>query len=153
PAASAQNFMIAEPGRGVFFVWAGGKTRVRTEIGRRPFPHIADHLTNAERAVAHRRSVYGDAAASTPIQIRPFWRGQFIAPGIYAFARRAAVSRRFTARRHLPFGLGRQSAFGPAAIGFGFVPVDVDYRQIRFERNPLIEDAALPFIFARGAPV
>src|SRR6266540_3494793 len=74
PTAPAQNFMIAEPGRGVFFVRAGGKARVRAEICRRPFPHIADHLTDAERAVARRRRIYGDASAFAPIQIRPFWR-------------------------------------------------------------------------------
>src|SRR5262249_10686337 len=98
PTAPAQNFMIAEPGRGVFFVRAGGKTRVRTEIGRRPFPHVADHLTDAERAVARRRRVYRDTSAFAPIQIRPFGRRRLVAPWIFALARRdaASVSRRFT---------------------------------------------------------
>src|SRR6266545_352022 len=79
----------------------------------------------------------------------------FGAPRIFARARRdaARVGRRFTTRRHLPFGLGRQPAFGPPAIGFGLIPVDMDHRQIGFERNPLIENAALPFVFARGTPV
>src|SRR5262245_8974438 len=155
PTASAQNFMIAEPWRGVFFVRAGGKARVRAEIGARPFPHIADHLTDAERAVVRRQCVYRDASAFAPIQVRSLWRGRFVAPRIFALAQgdAAPVSRRFTARRHLPFGLGRQSAFGPPAIGFGLIPVDVDHRQIGLERNPLIENSALPVVFARGAPV
>src|SRR5262245_40555766 len=147
--------MIAEPGRGVFFVRAGDKARVRAEIARRPFPHIADHLTNAERAVARRRGVYRDASAFAPIQVRPLGRGRFVAPRIFALARReaASVRLRFATRRRLPFGFGRQPAFGPPAIGFGFIPVDVDHRQIGFERNPLIENAALPFALAGGAPV
>ena len=80
--------MIAEPGRGVFFVRADGKARVRAEIGRRPFPHIADHLTNAERAVARGLRDYRDASVFAPIQIRPFGRGRFVAPRIFALARR-----------------------------------------------------------------
>ena len=52
PTAATEHLVIPKPGLGIFLVRAGDKPRIRTEVARRPFPYIADHLPASEGAVA-----------------------------------------------------------------------------------------------------
>src|SRR5438445_2999893 len=46
--------------------------------------------------------------------------------------------------RGLPFDLGRQTSAGPTAVGISLVPVDVNDRPVRLQRQPTIEITAQP---------
>ena len=52
PTTAAQDFVISEPGLGIFFIWPGDKAGVWLEVASGPFPYVADHLPTSERAVA-----------------------------------------------------------------------------------------------------
>src|SRR5262249_14579906 len=49
---AAQHLAGVEPGARIVFVRISREARERHEIRCRPFPHVADHLSAAERAVA-----------------------------------------------------------------------------------------------------
>src|SRR5215472_2668595 len=146
PATAAQYLVIAEPGRGIFFVRAGFETRVGVEVGRRPFPRVADHLPTAEGTIAAGKSAHIDATTEPPVEIRKSVVRLFVSPGKIAvsFAANRAVNTRFRARRHLPFCLIGQPALGPATVAFGFKPVDVQHGQKILERHAAVESALPP---------
>src|SRR5262245_23604032 len=147
--------MIAEPRFRVLFVWTRLETRIWTEVRRGPLPGVADHLTTAEGAVAQRHLVYVDTPWRAPIQVGSI-SGRLLFPpriGSLAVFDNLTVRREFRTSSHLPFGLGRKSTTGPAAVRFGFIPVDVNHRGSVTESQPLIESPAEPRPIRLASPV
>ena len=144
--------MGAEPGLRVFLVRIYDKPWIRREIIRRPFPYIADHLAAAEGAIAARVSAdFGQTGA--PVQVSALSGGRIIAPGKMTPAVAQAVGFRFRRGGCFPFRLCRQSPTRPIAVGLGFVPADMNDRQIFIERDILIEDPLGPSAGGFAAPI
>ena len=145
--------MGAEPRLRVFLVRIYDKPWIRREIIRRPFPYIADHLAAAEGAIAARVSADFDQTRA-PVQVSALGRGRIIAPGKMTPA--VAQSRWLSGSRRggdFPFRFCRQPPTRPIAIGLGFVPADVNHRQIFIERDVLIEDPLVPAAVGFATPI
>src|SRR5439155_12262064 len=111
-----------------------------------PFPHVAEHLPAAERAVAcwERRDV--DRRREGEIEIGVPMVRRCLAPWPAALAVGKARAARYglADRRRLPFRLGRQAAPRPAAPGLRLVPID--------ERDGRVGGQLLSFGMAAPCP-
>src|SRR5262245_11823499 len=64
-----------------------------------------------------------------------------------------AVGSRLRRGSDFPFRLGGKPPIGPIAVGFGFVPADVNHRQIFIQRNIFLEDPLLPATVGFPSPI
>src|SRR5262245_21119464 len=132
-ASTAQHLARVEPRLRVIRVGIGSEARKRHEVGRRPFPHIPDHLPASEGAVA--RGARGDVerAIEGKTEIGPLGARRRLAPRPAALdvGQTQAGRARLAHGGSLPFGLGGQPALSPVAIGLRLVPVDEGYRGVR----------------------
>src|SRR5207249_1363837 len=99
------------------------------EVAADPLPDVADHLAAAGGAVAGGEVVDGEAVAGAPVEVRPFGGRRVVAPGEAALA----TGRGVEGGGAFPLRLGGEAPAGPAAVGGGFVPVDMDHRQARLQ--------------------
>jgi hypothetical protein len=138
--------VVPEPRLGVVLVRVGDKAREGAEVVRAPFPEVPDHLPQPERAVAVREGCNVHHVEQTPVQVGVARRGRLVSPGIepHAGCYAPRVPRGLGRGGQLPLRLGRQAASGPAAVGLGLVPVDVDYGLVRGQRLDPVEVAAVP---------
>ena len=144
--------MGAEPGLRVFLVRIYDKPRIRREMIGRPFPYIADHLPATEGAIAIRVGAHFHQTRA-PVQVSSVRCGRIIAPGKMTALFTQTVAFRFPGGGNFPFRLCRESSISPIAVGLGFVPADMNYRQIFIERDMLIKDPLAPAAGGFAAPI
>src|SRR5262249_24754980 len=133
-----------EPGLRIILVGIGSEAPERHEVGRRPFPHIPDHLPASEGAVA--RGAGGDVvrAVEGKTEAGALGARRRLAPRPAALGVGQAVRTWLAHGGSLPFSLGGQPALGPVAVGLRLVPVDEGYRGVRRERFDFIVVAPRP---------
>src|SRR5437667_158850 len=119
PAAAPQDLVRPEPGLRVVAVHVGGEAGIGPEVVRDPLPHVADHLTAPERAVAGREGAHVGAAPRPGVQVRAVRCRRVVAPGEPPLARRDApgTGTRFEGGRGFPLRFGGQAAPGPGTEG------------------------------------
>ena len=101
PTTTSQNFVIAKPGLGVFFIRTSDKARIRHEVTRRPLPNIPDHLAATESTIAGRERAYVCSAETSRIEICMSSSWHIVAPRKPAFA----IGAWLDARCHFPLAL------------------------------------------------
>src|SRR5262249_6942532 len=147
-ASAAQHLARVEPGLRVILVGIGSEARKGHKVGRRPFPHIPDHLPASEGAVA--RGARGDVerAIEGKTEIGAPGARRCLAPRPAALdVGQTQAGRAWLAHcGSLPFGLSGQPALGPIAIGLRLVPVDESYRGVRRERFDFVVVAPRPAV-------
>src|SRR5262249_46526858 len=124
PAAAAQHLARAEPGLRVVLVGVGREPAERLEVGRGPFPHVADHLPAAEGAVAVSQGVDVDRSVKSVVEVGMGWRRRLLAPWPASPCSGELHANRISLadRRDFPFGFAWQASPGPAAPRFGLEP-------------------------------
>src|SRR5262249_25430825 len=152
-ASAAQHLARVEPGLRVILVGIGSKARERHEAGRRPFPHIPDHLPASEGAVA--RGARGDVerAVEGKTEIGASGARRRLAPRPAALEVGQASRTWLAHGGSLPFSLGGQPALGPVAVCLRLVPVNEGYRGVRRERFDFVVAAPRPAVALVIEPV
>jgi hypothetical protein len=120
---------------------AGHRCGSRPEVVRGPLPDVADHLPATPGAVPGWQRGHITAAQGVTVQLGACRARWGIAPGKAAFR---AGQVETAGCCGLPLGFGRQPPAGPAAVGLGLIPVDVEDRPVRLQRQPAVEVAPKP---------
>ena len=107
---------VLNHGLRIVLVRVNCEARKRHEVRCRPFPHVADHLPAAERAVARgarrRRAV---RRCEVKLGISEARRRLAPRPPALAVGQPQPSATGSPTGRSLPFGLGREPALGPVA--------------------------------------
>src|SRR5712691_9551899 len=104
PRSAAQRFSGAEPRLRIILVRVRGEAGKRQEIRGRPFPHVAEHLPAAERAVACWERCDVDRRREGEIEIGVPMVGRRLAPwpAALALGKPRAARDGLADRRRLP---------------------------------------------------
>src|SRR5215472_376229 len=153
PGTTAQHLVRTKPGLGVFAIGIHLEAWIGFEIVSYPFPHVADHLTATERAVAGCKSshVRRASGAATKVGLLRAWRR--ISPGKVTFALGPNTAQRLSRRRNFPFGFCREAPSCPIAIGFRLPPVHVQHWTMWLEVQPAVKIAPQPAPAAFTMPI
>ena len=137
--------LVAPEHLGVLRVGEGGETGVGREGGRRPLPHVTEHLVHAPGA---------DVLGVGPDRRRSGVALTQVAPGGLEPDDGGAARGGGGAGRLLPLGLGGQALAGPPGEGVGLVPAHVLHRlvEVVVEVEALTEAQDRPTAVALGPP-
>ena len=96
-----------------------------------------------------------DDSAGAPIEIRHVAVRRLIAPWVMAapFAQLGTVGGGFARRGHFPFRFFGQPSARPIAKRLGFIPADVNHRQVFIEQNIAVVNSLLPAAVVEGMPI
>src|SRR5262249_29372102 len=124
----------------------GGEARERHEVRRRPFPHVADHLSAAESADASPTGGDVDWTVEGEIKIGALFGRHRFTPGPTSLSvgQAGAICGRLADRCDLPFRVGRRPALGPVAQALCLVPVDECHGSMGWERLDLVVATPCP---------
>src|SRR5512144_622187 len=155
PASAAQHLAAVEPRPRVIFVGVRGESRQRHEIRCRPLPHIADHLTASKGTVAGSAGGNIERSVECEVEIGVLAARRCLAPWPTALAvgQAGAIRNGFAKRGGLPFGFGREPAFGPATPGFGLIPIDEHDRRMGRQRLDVLIATPSPVAAVRFKPI